>query len=185
VYVRRVAGIDSRDDPQIADGSPVLVGMGPPMVVGARAWRAVRGLNGVVGWVPSSQLVVDGEATPSPTPNANPIQSQSRMQNQSESQSQTQSQSESQPRRESQSQSSSASATPASTVQAAEHGRIANTGGAGVVLRNSPTDGDRSRAGLMDGATVSLLEFSGNDWVHVRADNGQSGWVPARYVNVG
>jgi SH3-like domain-containing protein len=145
VYVRRVAGVDSRDDPQIADGAPVLIGAGPPQLVGAQAWRAVRGLNGVVGWVPSSQLIVDGEAA-SPSPSLTP--------------------------------------TAGSTAQV-EHGRIANTGGSGVVLRNSPNDADRSRAGLMDGAAVSLLEFSGSDWVHVRADTGQSGWVPARYVSAG
>jgi hypothetical protein len=74
--------------------------------------------------------------------------------------------------------------TPTGAAQA-ERGRIANTDGSGVVLRNSPNDADRSRAGLMDGASVNLLEQSGSDWVHVRADNGQSGWVPARYVVIG
>jgi len=34
----------------------------------------------------------------------------------------------------------------------------------------------------MDGAAVTILEVSGADWVHVRADNGQNGWVPARYL---
>jgi hypothetical protein len=34
----------------------------------------------------------------------------------------------------------------------------------------------------MDGTRVTLLERSGSDRVHVRADNGQQGWVPARYV---
>ena len=60
--------------------------------------------------------------------------------------------------------------------------KVANTDGAGVVLRNSPRDADRSAKGLMDGASVSVVERSGSDWVHVRADNGQEGWVPARYV---
>jgi|SRR5690349_24072229 len=142
VYVRRVAGIDSRDDPVIPDGSPVLVSSGPPLQVGAQQWRAIRGLNGVVGWVPSSQLAVDGEpAPPAPTPQ------------------------------------------PAATAAAAPNrGVIANTDGAGVVLRNSPNDTDRTRSGLMDGARVTVLESSGSEWLHVRADNGQTGWVPARYV---
>jgi uncharacterized protein YgiM (DUF1202 family) len=34
----------------------------------------------------------------------------------------------------------------------------------------------------MDGASVSVLERTGNDWVHVHADNGQDGWIPTRYV---
>ena len=42
--------------------------------------------------------------------------------------------------------------------------------------------GKRSRAGLMDGAAVTVVERSGSDWVRVRAANGQEGWVPARYL---
>jgi uncharacterized protein YgiM (DUF1202 family) len=34
----------------------------------------------------------------------------------------------------------------------------------------------------MDGMAVTVLEASGSDWVRVRADNGQTGWVPARYL---
>src|SRR5579864_8875860 len=143
VTVRRVAGVDSPGDAVIADGSPVLVSIGPPLQVGADQWRAVRGLNGVVGWVPSAQVAVDGEApiyvgaTPGPSPTA---------------------------------------------LTQSERGVIANTGGAGVVLRNSPNDADRTGTGLMDGAGVRLLEHSGSEWVHVRADSGQSGWVPAQYI---
>jgi hypothetical protein len=59
---------------------------------------------------------------------------------------------------------------------------VANTDGVGVVLRNSPRDADKSRTGLMDGMSVGVMERSGADWVRVRADNGQEGWVPARYV---
>ena len=145
VTVRRVAGSDSPGDVPIADGSPVLVSSGPPLQVGSDQWRAIRGLNGVVGWVPAAQIAVDGEApiyvgaTPVPSPSA---------------QGQAQ----------------------------AQRGVIVNTGGAGVVLRNSPNDADRTRSGLMDGAGVQVLEYSGSQWVHVRADNGQSGWVPAQYI---
>jgi SH3-like domain-containing protein len=59
---------------------------------------------------------------------------------------------------------------------------IANTDGAGVVLRNSPNDADRTRSGLMDGAAVTVLERSGNEWVRVRADNGLTGWISLRYL---
>lgn len=143
VTVRRVAGVDSPGDAEITDGAPVLVGSGPPLQVGSDQWRAIRGLNGVVGWVPSAQIAVDGEApiyigpTPAPSPTA---------------------------------------------VPASRRGVIGNTGGAGVVLRNSANDADRSGSGLMDGAGVQLLEYAGSDWVHVRTDKGQEGWVPARYV---
>jgi hypothetical protein len=66
---------------------------------------------------------------------------------------------------------------------AASRGTIVNTDGVGVVLRNSPNDADRTPRGLMDGAGVTVLERSGADWLHVRADNGQQGWVPAAYVS--
>jgi SH3-like domain-containing protein len=142
VYVRRVAGIDSRDDPILPDGSPVLVSSGPPLQIGAQQWRAIRGLNGVVGWVPTSQVAVDGEAPPAPLVAA-------------------------------------AAPTPTVSPQLAT---IANTDGLGVVLRNSPNEADRTRTGLMDGTRVTVLEWSGANWAHVRADNGLSGWVPAQYV---
>ena len=60
--------------------------------------------------------------------------------------------------------------------------RVANTDGVGVVLRTSPRDEDKTTRGLMDGASVSVLERTGSDWVHVHADNGQDGWIPTRYV---
>ena len=59
---------------------------------------------------------------------------------------------------------------------------IANTDGAGVVLRNSPNEADRTTRGLMDGAGVTVLERAGADWAHVRSDNGLQGWIPARYL---
>jgi SH3-like domain-containing protein len=154
VFVRRAAGVEQRDDPQLAEGSPVLVSAGNALTVGGQAWRAVRGLNGVVGWVPSAQVVVDGEALPQPAQMV-----------------------------------AASAATAVATlapIQVAgatsERLKIANTDGAGVVMRTSPRDADRSRSGLMDGAGVSVVERSGSDWVHIRADNGQEGWVPTRYV---
>jgi SH3-like domain-containing protein len=152
VYVRRVAGVDSGNDPQIPDGSPVLVAYGPPTQIGSQQWVAIRGLNGAIGWVPSSQLAQDGVGGAAPI--QVPIQVAAAI---------------------------APTPTPEATVP--NRGNIANTDGAGVVLRNSPNDADRSRSGLMDGAPVTLLEYAGSDWVHVRADNGQSGWVPTRYVN--
>jgi hypothetical protein len=59
VSVRRAAGIDSPDDPKLADGSPVLVSYGSELQIGGVAWRAVRGLNGVGGWVPSAMVAID------------------------------------------------------------------------------------------------------------------------------
>jgi uncharacterized protein YgiM (DUF1202 family) len=29
---------------------------------------------------------------------------------------------------------------------------------------------------------VTVLERSGADWAHVRADNGQTGWIPTSYL---
>src|SRR2546423_250054 len=54
VPVRRAAGIDSADDPVLADGSPVLVSAGSELTIGGERWRAVRGLGGVAGWGPRS-----------------------------------------------------------------------------------------------------------------------------------
>jgi SH3-like domain-containing protein len=145
VAVRRVPGVDSGDDPQLADGSPVLVAAGAPQVINGEQWRGVRALSGIVGWVPSAQLAVDGEATiPAPIMVA----------------------------------ASAATPTPAPD---ANRGSIANTGGVGVVLRNSPNEADRSRVGLNDGTGVTVLEASG-DWLRVQTDSGQGGWVLSRYV---
>ena len=142
VPVRRAPGVDSLDDPRIADGSPVLVSTSVGLQVGEQQWRAIRGLNGIAGWVPSAQVAVDGEPPPE-----------------------------------------QAAATQDLTASnAGERGKVANTEGAGVVLRNSPNDADRRPAGFLDGTLVTVLERVGSDWVHVRADNGQQGWIPARYL---
>jgi len=34
----------------------------------------------------------------------------------------------------------------------------------------------------MDGDWVTVLERRGADWARVRGDNGEDGWVPARYL---
>jgi SH3-like domain-containing protein len=75
-----------------------------------------------------------------------------------------------------------APASSPSLVSATDRATIANTDGAGVVLRKSPNDADRTTSGLMDGTGVTVLERAGTDWLHVRSDNGKEGWVPAQYV---
>ena len=59
---------------------------------------------------------------------------------------------------------------------------VTGTEGTGVVLRASPRDDDWTPRGFMDGAQVTVLERLDADWVRVRGDNGQEGWVPARYI---
>jgi SH3-like domain-containing protein len=166
VYVRRVPGVDSGADPQIADGSPVLISAGQPLTVGNQQWRAVKGLNGVVGWIPTSQLAVDGQAPP-----AQPILVATTHTAIATTAGTSTSTSNS-------SVSSTSMPTPAAPTQRAA---IAFTDGTGVVLRNSPNDADRSRTGLMEGSRVTILAVA-TDWVQVRADNGATGWVPARYI---
>jgi SH3-like domain-containing protein len=143
VIVRRAAGVESPNDPRVPDGSPVLVSSGPELEARGERWRAIRGLNGVAGWVPSSQVQVDGEQPPN----------------------------------------SAAAASQSETgVLVAEQARVANTGGAGVTLRRTPRDEDRSPAGLRDGTEVEVQERFGPDWARVRASNGAEGWVPSRYL---
>jgi hypothetical protein len=59
---------------------------------------------------------------------------------------------------------------------------VAHTDGVGVVLRASPRDSDWTPRGFMDGARVTILERKGTDWAYIRGENGQEGWVPARYL---
>ena len=139
----------------------MLVSVGGVIQVAGQPWRAVRGLNGVVGWVPGAQVVVDGEAPPPPLVGSSPPTPGPAL-----------------------TPNSATPGTGAIVVGGAplERLKVANTDGSGVVLRNSPRDADKSHSGLMDGALVYVVERSGADWVHVRADNGQEGWIPARYV---
>jgi SH3-like domain-containing protein len=66
--------------------------------------------------------------------------------------------------------------------QQGERAVIANTDGEGVVLRRSARPDDRTSAGLREGTTVFVLEHGDADMAHVRADNGQEGWVPSQYL---
>ncbi len=65
---------------------------------------------------------------------------------------------------------------------ASDTATVAGTEGTGVVLRASPHDADWTPRGFMDGAQVTVLERLDGDWVRVRGDNGQEGWLPARYI---
>ena len=75
-----------------------------------------------------------------------------------------------------------APAKPTAAPSSDERRQVAHTERVGVVLRASPRDTDWTPRGFMDGAKVTVLERSDADWVRVRGDNGQEGWVPARYI---
>ncbi len=61
---------------------------------------------------------------------------------------------------------------------------ISGTGGAGVLLRDSPNG--ESLSGLIEDLLVVIiggpLEVAGEAWVQVRAEDGREGWILARYV---
>lgn len=59
---------------------------------------------------------------------------------------------------------------------------VAGTDGTGLVLRASPRDDDWTPRGFMDGTRVEILERNGSDWARIRGENGQEGWVPAKYL---
>ena len=64
----------------------------------------------------------------------------------------------------------------------AQRFRVANTDGVGVVLHSAPRQDARVPRGLLEGTRVTVLERSDDEWAHVRADNGQEGWVPLKYL---
>jgi hypothetical protein len=72
---------------------------------------------------------------------------------------------------------------PAAAPPAAGRAVVARTDGEGVVLRASPRDDDWTPRGFMDGASVSVLERQGSEWVKVRGDNGSEGWIPSKYLD--
>jgi uncharacterized protein YgiM (DUF1202 family) len=75
-----------------------------------------------------------------------------------------------------------AEAPPAADLPVGGQARVANTDNLGVVLRTAPRPDARVPRGLMEGAAVTLVERAGDEWAHVRAANGQQGWVPLRYL---
>ena len=71
-------------------------------------------------------------------------------------------------------------AEPALTVDG--RARVVNTAGRGVVLHAEPRRGARMPAGLLEGASVTLLELAGEEWARVRSPQGRVGWVPTAYL---
>lgn len=69
------------------------------------------------------------------------------------------------------------------TLQTGVRARVANTDNLGVVLRTAPKVEARVPRGLLEGAAVTVLDRADAEWAHVRADNGQQGWVPIRYLS--
>lgn len=78
---------------------------------------------------------------------------------------------------------------PAASEQTAdnpptERVKVANTGGAGAILRADPPKG-RQVAGLRDGTILQVVEHQdvdGSDWLHVKTPDGVEGWVFSRLV---
>jgi hypothetical protein len=79
---------------------------------------------------------------------------------------------------------------PAASEQTAsaaptERVKVANTGGAGAILRADPPKG-RQVAGLRDGTVLQVLEHQqqgdGSEWLRVRTPDGVEGWVFSRLV---
>ena len=64
-----------------------------------------------------------------------------------------------------------------------ERVKVANTGGAGAILRADPPKG-RQVAALRDGQVLSVIEHQtlpdGSEWLHVKTQDGAEGWVFSR-----
>lgn len=78
---------------------------------------------------------------------------------------------------------------PASQEQAAptvERVKVANTGGAGAILRASPPRGAVVKL-LYDGASLEVIEHQslpdGSEWLHVRTAEGIQGWIFSRLTS--
>ncbi len=66
----------------------------------------------------------------------------------------------------------------------AERVKVANTGGAGAILRGEPPRGQQV-AGLRDGTVLQVLEHrdvDGSEWLRVKTNEGVEGWVFSRLV---
>jgi hypothetical protein len=64
-----------------------------------------------------------------------------------------------------------------------ERVKIANTGGAGAILRADPPKG-KQVAALRDGEVLDVIEHQtlpdGSEWLHVKTPDGTEGWVFSR-----
>jgi Bacterial SH3 domain len=73
---------------------------------------------------------------------------------------------------------------PSGQAMQAERVKIVNTGGLGALLRADPPKG-RFLQSLRDGQELDVIEHrnvDGDDWLHVRTQNGVEGWVYGRLV---
>src|SRR5438874_11710974 len=75
---------------------------------------------------------------------------------------------------------------PSADEQAStERVKVANTGGAGAILRADPPRG-RQVTALRDGMVLQVLDHQqlpdGSEWLHVRTNEGAEGWVFSRLV---
>lgn len=162
VTVRRAVNVNSPSDPFLPEGAPVLLSPSGVMRVDGQEWRSVRALNNVVGWVPANLVAVDS-APPAYAAGQAAVKVAGV-------------------------QAPGAPPTGAQSPAAAQLAaggrmRVARTDGEGVILRATPRMEDRTTRGLLDGATVTLVEQAGADWARVRADNGLEGWVPLYYLD--
>jgi len=79
--------------------------------------------------------------------------------------------------------------SPAASEQTAaaaptERVKVANTGGAGAILRADPPKG-RQVAALRDGTVLQVLEHQdvgGSEWLRIQTPDGVQGWVFSRLV---
>jgi Bacterial SH3 domain len=77
-----------------------------------------------------------------------------------------------------------ASDEPAAAAAQTERVKVVNTGGLGVLLRADPPRG-RFLQSLRDGQELEVIEHrtvDGDDWLHVRTQQGVEGWVFGRLV---
>jgi hypothetical protein len=78
---------------------------------------------------------------------------------------------------------------PAASEQTAaaaptERVKVANTGGAGAILRADPPKG-RQVAALRDGTVLQVIEHqdvAGSEWLRIQTPDGTQGWVFSRLV---
>jgi hypothetical protein len=73
----------------------------------------------------------------------------------------------------------------AAAAAATERVKIANTGGAGAILRADPPKG-RQVSALRDGTVLQVVEHQtvsdGTEWLYVKTADGVEGWVFSRLV---
>jgi len=73
---------------------------------------------------------------------------------------------------------------PAAAAAPTERVKVANTGGAGAILRADPPKG-RQVAALRDGTALDVSEHQnvdGSDWLHVKTPDGTQGWIFSKLV---